>query len=106
MFLTALLTVQPGEPEITVTDSDIEVSYITLRWTPPSNDGGSPVIDYNVAVDGDDQLRTLPPVTGTQTLIDNLKSKSSYTFILSARNIVGYGRSVSRTIKTKFEGTL
>ena len=106
MFLTALLTVEPGEPEINVNDSEIEPSFIILKWTPPSNNGGSQVIDYKVIVKDDDQKRILSPVTGNQTVIDKLKPRWSYTFILSARNIVGYGKSVSRTLTTKFKGTL
>ena len=105
MFLTVLLTVQPGEPEITLTDSDIEPSYIILKWSPPSYNGGSQVIDYKVTVIDVYQQRTLPPVTGTQILIDNLKPRWSYTFILSARNDVGYSKFVSRTITTKSIGT-
>lgn len=89
-----------------MTDADIKASYITLRWTSPSNNGGSPVIDYRVTVSGADDKRILPPVTGTKTLIDKLQPGSSYTFILSARNIVGYSDSVSKILTTEYKGTL
>ena len=101
MFLTVLLTVQPGEPEIIV--PDIEASYIRLKWNPPSSNGGSRVLDYKVTVKDEDKQRT---ITGNQTLFDKLKPGWSYTFILSARNIVGYGKAVSRTFKTTIIGTL
>lgn len=34
----------PGQPTIVDTDND----YITIRWTPPENDGGAPILGYNI----------------------------------------------------------
>lgn len=34
----------PGAPEI----EEIDVDFILIKWTPPSDDGGSPIINYTV----------------------------------------------------------
>lgn len=34
----------PGKPE--VTDSDVD--HISVKWSPPSKDGGAPITGYNV----------------------------------------------------------
>ena len=47
-----------------------------------------------------------PPVTGTETLIDQLTPGKSYTVILSARNVVGYGESETLPLTTKFKGNV
>ena len=33
---------EPGKPEIV----DYDKNYVALKWTPPKNDGGSPVKKY------------------------------------------------------------
>ena len=74
-----------------------------IAWTPPVDDGGSPVIDYSVIVTGASQPNR-PQVTGTEALIEELKPGKSYTVILTARNVVGYGESDSISFITKFKG--
>jgi len=34
----------PGKPEVTDSDKD----HISIKWTPPKKDGGSPITGYNV----------------------------------------------------------
>ena len=102
LLLFVLPTDKPGKPKINFTE--VQASYIRVKWTPPVYDGGSPVIDYRVIVDGAPG-KNRPPVTGTETLIEQLMPGKSYSVILSARNVVGYGESETFPFTTKPEGT-
>lgn len=62
------------------------------------------MIDYRIIVVGTAN-QTLTGMTGTETLIDNLSPGSTYTVILSARNVVGYSEADSTAFATKNEGT-
>ena len=100
-LLFFLPTGKPGKPKINFTD--VQASYIRVKWTPPVDDGGSPVIDYRVIVDGASG-KNRPPVTGTETLIEQLMPGKSYSVILSARNVVGYGESETFPFTTRTKG--
>jgi len=49
----------PGKPEVTDSDKD----HITLKWSPPTKDGGAPVTGYNV--------ERLDPKTGRWTKVNS-----------------------------------
>jgi len=49
----------PGKPEVTDSDTD----HITLKWAPPSRDGGAPITGYNV--------ERLDPKTGRWTKVNS-----------------------------------
>ena len=63
------------------------------------------MIDYRVIVDGAPG-KDRPPVTGTETLIEQLMPGKSYSVILSARNVVGYGESKTFPFTTKTKGNV
>ncbi|NHC13795.1 Ig-like domain-containing protein [Motilibacter deserti] len=62
---------------------------VLLAWQLPLDDGGSPVIDYVVTVNG------APTPLGTTTalsfLVDRLQNGTAYTFEVRARNAAGDG---------------
>lgn len=35
---------RPGKPELVESDKD----HITIKWSPPISNGGSPIVGYNV----------------------------------------------------------
>ena len=63
------------------------------------------MIDYRVIVDGAPGLNQAS-VTDTETLVDQLTPEKSYTVILSARNIVGFGESETLPFTTKSKGNV
>ena len=65
------------------------------------------MIEYRVIiiVDGAPGLNQ-PPVAGTEILIGQLTPGRTYTVILFARNIVGYGESETWPFTTTFKGNV
>ena len=61
------------------------------------------MIDYRVIVDGAPG-KNRPLVTGTEILVEQLMPGKSYSVILSARNVVGYGESETFPFSTKTKG--
>ncbi|EDO32151.1 predicted protein [Nematostella vectensis] len=90
----------PGPPIITV--SNIEASSIKVNWAPPSSNGGSPVIDYKVEVDPAKTPREGD--AGGPVVISDLTKNTEYTVKVTARNVVGYGETGTRTIRTRKQG--
>ena len=80
---------------------------MTVKWTEPTDIGGSPITAYRVVVlqgaaeiknDNitDPALRSWP--------VGNLKMNTNYTVKVFARNYVFKGNAVEKIFKTKFEG--
>jgi hypothetical protein len=72
---------------------------ITVTWTPPKSNGGSPVTRYKVIVTaGGKAIRTLTydaPARGRIThVIRGLENGTTYILALSAANKLGTGRSI------------
>lgn len=76
----------PGAPNLlSATPGDTSVA---LSWSPPSNDGGSPVIDYTAtASPGGATCRT----AGTSCTIAGLTNGTAYSFTVRAFNQLGGG---------------
>ncbi len=62
-------------------------SKITLNWTVPLSNGGSPILDYVVYQNGVDVLH----VTGLTAEITGLTYGQNYLFAVSAQNAAGIG---------------
>ena len=97
----------PGFPSITSTAADIEVSSLTVRWTVPADDGGSPITAYRVVIlQGDNEIMnaniTDPAVR--EKLIERLNRNTSYNVKVYARNYVFEGDASQKNYKTDFEG--
>ncbi len=65
----------------------------TLDWSPPAQDGGTPVTGYLVqaSLNGGAYSSVSPSISGTHAQIGGLESGGSYTFVVAAVNAVGAG---------------
>ena len=94
----------PGSPTFTV---NIEATSITVRWTKPADDGGSPITAYRVLIlRGNTEIEN-ENITDTSVKhqdIGGLNKSTNYTIKLFARNYVFEGQATERKIQTKNEG--
>ena len=91
----------PGSPTVTV---DIEATSITVRWTKPADDGGSPITAYRVLIlQGNRKIRN-QNITKLSINIGGLIKSTNYTVKLFARNNVFEGKATEKKIQTKYEG--
>ena len=94
----------PGSPTFTV---DIEATSITVNWTKPADDGGSPITAYRVLLlRGNTEIenRNITDLTAMQLDIGGLTKSTNYTIKLFARNYVFEGNAAERKIQSKYEG--
>jgi len=88
--VSAVPVTVPGAPAgLTATAGNAQV---TLSWTAPASDGGSPVSGYNVYVATSADFNgaaELPGVTGTAIVLVGLVNGTSYYFRVTAVNAVG-----------------
>ena len=94
----------PGSPTFTV---DIEATSITVNWTKPADDGGSPITAYRVLIllgNTEIQNRNVTDFMVRQLDIGDLTKSTNYTIKLFARNYVFKGNAAERKIQTKYEG--
>ena len=94
----------PGSPTVTV---DIEATSITVRWTKPANDGGSPITAYRALIlRGNTKIenRNITDLSVKHQDIGSLSRGTNYTVKLFARNYVFEGKATERKIQTKYEG--
>ena len=95
----------PGSPTVTV---KIEATSITVRWTKPADDGGSPVTAYRVLIlRGNTEIEN-ENITDTSVKhqdIGGLNKSTNYAIKLFARNYVFEGKATETKIQTKYEGT-
>lgn len=81
----------PDPPTIgTATAGDAQV---TVTWSAPSTDGGSPITGYVVtpSIGGVVQAPVASPGTGTSKTVTGLTNGTTYTFTVAAVNDVGTG---------------
>ena len=98
---------KPGKASIKSSESVIQATLITIRWTAPADDGGSPITGYRMVLQkGETQIEKnniADPGTTTYSF-RGLEKNTNYTVKLFSRNFVFEGDPIVRTIKTKFEG--
>jgi hypothetical protein len=92
----------PGEPQnLTVTNAT--PTSISLSWTAPNSDGGSPIVDYEIdyKLSSDNLWSNFNDglTTNTNVTVTGLSPNTSYDFRVSALNIVGKG-NVSPVVTT------
>ena len=76
------------------------MTVIGLNWTAPTNNGGSPVIDYRISWDQGTGTGTyvslaLGITTVSYTTTATLTANTFYSFKVESRNAVGYSTSFS-----------
>ncbi len=75
---------------------------VSLSWSAPGSNGGSPVDYYLVYVDG----VAIPDQCGTNsTIVSNLTNGQMYSFTVAAHNAVGMGNGSSAATSTPFPTT-
>ena len=79
----------PATPEV----SKIKATSMTVSWTPPSSDGGSPITGYVLEKCDVSTGRWVPvnraPIRETSLVVDQLREKSEYCFRVVALNVAG-----------------
>ena len=95
----------PGSPAIA--QLDIQATSLTVNWTVPVDDGGSPITAYRVLIlKGSTEIKneniTYPGTTSWNT--GGLERDTRYTVKVFARNAVFEGPAAEKAVKTKYEG--
>ena len=100
--VTTLATV-PSAPTA-LTTANVTDTTVTLRWTAPTDTGGSPLIDYRVEVTRTSgKVWTEVPHTASTSrsiTVSNLYSGTTYQVRVSAKNGVGYSDYLTGEFKT------
>jgi fibronectin type III domain protein len=99
----------PPQPPTNLSATVASTSQINLSWTAPTDNGGSPVTGYKIerSTDGSSTWNTIVSNTGnTGTKYSNtgLASGTTYTYRVSAINIIGTS-SPSNTASATTSGT-
>ncbi|XP_022807773.1 tyrosine-protein kinase receptor Tie-1-like isoform X2 [Stylophora pistillata] len=98
---------KPGPPIMRSSDEGIHGNSLTVRWTAPADDGGSPITGYHVVMlKGDTEINNInitDPGT-TRYTFGGLERDTNYAVKVFARNAVFEGDPVVAKVKTKFEG--
>ena len=100
-----VLLEKPGSP--TIAQLDIQSTSLTVEWTAPADDGGSPITAYRVVLlKGSTEIKNVnitdPGTTRLST--GGLQRDTEYTVKVFARNAVFEGPAVEKAVKTKYEG--
>ena len=82
----------PGTPVI----EEVDKNSAKVSWTPPGNDGGSPVTGYNVEVKDPETGKWTKansyPIKGTSYEVPNLEEGKEYQIRVVAENEAGPGK--------------
>jgi len=90
---TATPAVLPGAPTAATATSNAD-SRSVVSWTPPANDGGTPVTGYRVSASPGTGTCT---TTSTSCTVTGLANGTPYTFTVTATNAVGTGPASAAT---------
>ncbi|XP_033116214.1 twitchin-like [Anneissia japonica] len=86
---------EPGSPSVPVVE-EMTKSSATVAWTPPENDGGSPVTGYLVEYKEPESNKWLKannfPLKDNQLTIPGLSEGKEYEFRVTAENEAGLGK--------------
>ncbi|CAH1802732.1 unnamed protein product [Owenia fusiformis] len=94
---------RPGQPKIT----EITGKSVSLSWSPPMSDGGSPVIGYMVEFRAQGAFKwnkaSDDRITETSFTVKRLQENEEYEFRVSAENKGGFGPAaeVAQSVKAK-----
>ena len=95
----------PGSPAIP--PLDIEATSLTIKWTAPADDGGSPITAYRVVIlNGSTEIKNVNITDpGTTSLsVGDLDRDTDYTVKVFARNAVFEGPAAEKEARTKYGG--
>ncbi|XP_068686132.1 receptor-type tyrosine-protein phosphatase delta-like [Montipora foliosa] len=96
----------PGSPSLTTNDDDLGASSLIMRWTAPTDDGGSPITGYNLIIlhGVNVILNETRSAATSEYLVESLTRSSNYTLRVSAINRVFVGTAREIQVTTKYEG--
>ena len=77
----------PGKPTLEASGAN---ESVTLKWTPPGNDGGAPITAYRYRVDGG-AAQPAGDGDARRHTVGGLENGTDYTFEVQARNRLGWG---------------
>ncbi|XP_078379837.1 uncharacterized protein LOC144662788 isoform X3 [Oculina patagonica] len=98
---------KPGSPAIISSASDIQATSLTVKWTAPADDGGSPITAYRVVIlKGGTEIKNenVTDPSTTNLSVRGLERDTEYSVRVFARNAVFEGTAAQKTIRTKIEG--
>ena len=92
-FSISFFSAPPGPPS-KPTPKNLGDVDVTLEWNPPEDDGGSPVVDYNLefCLDGEKAWKPLQNNIVECEFTVDLEEAKVYRFRVTARNAVGLGK--------------
>ena len=98
---------KPGSPLIVSSATDIQATSLTVKWTAPADDGGSPITAYRVVIlKGSTKIKNVnitdPGITSLS--VGDLERDTEYNVKLFARNAVLEGAPGQKTIRTNAIG--
>ena len=105
--LDILFVLQEKPESPTIAQIDIQATLLTIKWTAPVDDGGSPITAYRVVIlkNGTEIKNVNITDSGTTSwIMRDLKRDTEYIVKLFARNAVFEGPAVEKVVKTKDEG--
>ncbi|XP_028412700.1 neural cell adhesion molecule 1-B-like [Dendronephthya gigantea] len=92
----------PGKPKaLTYIRKTFE---ITIRWHEPDDNGGSIITGYFIKVKYKTQVIANSKTRELQYSIDELQRNTTYTFCVTAENIVGTSNETCAEVSTLYEG--
>ena len=94
----------PGSPTITM---KTEATSITVTWTKPVDDGGSPITAYRALILRSNTTiedKNVSDMSVKHQDVGRLNKSTNYTIKLFARNYVFEGKATETKIQTKYEG--
>ena len=97
----------PGSPDIISSATDIQATSLTVKWTAPADDGGSPITAYRVVIlKGGNQIKNVNITDSgvTSLFVGDLERHTEYNVKVFARNAVFEGAPGQKTIRTKTMG--
>jgi len=100
-----VLLAKPGSP--TIAQLDIQATSLTVKWTAPTDDGGSPITAYRVVIlkDGTEIKNiNITDLSTTSWNVGGLQRDTQYTVKVLAGNAVFEGPAVEKEVKTKSQG--
>ena len=108
-FLLLISLEEPASPVIISSATDIQATSLTVKWTAPTVDGGSPITAYRVVIlKGSTEIKNVnitdPGITSLS--VGDLERNTEYNVKVFARNAVFEGAPVQKTIRTKVIGKI
>ena len=97
---------KPGSPTIRA-KLDIQATSLTVEWTAPADDGGSPITAYRVVIlKGSTEIKNenITDPGSTSLPVGGLERNTTYTVKVFASNAVFEGLAGEKKVRTKYEG--